>query len=259
MQKLNKFIEIVLKAGEIFIEGYNKKLEIHSKGIKDLVTDYDVKVENFLIKEFKSKFSEYSIIAEETTKEEFNNSIIIDPIDGTTNFAHYIPHCAISVGVYEKKEAKYAIVYNPILNELYFAKKGEGAFKNDKKIIVSNQDDFQRSLIATGFPYSSAENEKDLKWVINKLNHILPRCQDIRRLGSAALDLCYVAEGKYEGFYEINLKPWDVSAGILIVSEAGGMISNEFGNDYNLFEERCIVASNGIIHNEIVDILNRKI
>ena len=257
MQKLNKFIEIILKAGEIFIEGYSKKLEIHSKGIKDLVTDYDVKVENFLINEFKI-FSEYSIIAEESTKEEFNNSIIIDPIDGTTNFAHHIPHCAISVGIYENKEAKYAVVYNPVLKELFFAKKGEGAFKDGKKINVSNQKDFQRSLIATGFPYSSAECEEDLKWVINKLNHILPRCQDIRRLGSAALDLCYTAEGKYEGFYEINLKPWDVSAGMLIVSEAGGMISNEFGNSYDLFNDRCIVASNWKIHSELVEILGKK-
>ena len=259
MQKLNKFIEIILKAGEIFIEGYNKKLEIHSKGIKDLVTDYDVKVENFLIKEFKEKFPEYAIIAEESIQEKFDNSIIIDPIDGTTNFAHHIPHCAISVGVYEKKEPKYAVVYNPILKELFYAKKGEGAFKDGKKIGISTQNDFQRSLIATGFPYSSAECEEDLKWVINKLNHILPRCQDIRRLGSAALDLCYTAEGKYEGFYEINLKPWDVSAGMLIVNEAGGMISNEFGNNYDLFEDKCIVASNGIIHNEIIDILSRKI
>ncbi len=257
MQKLNKFIEIIKETGEIFREGYNKKLEIQSKGIKDLVTEYDLKVEKFLIKKFKENFPEYSIIAEETTQENFFDSIIIDPIDGTTNFAHHIPHCAISLGVYEKKLPKYAVVYNPILNELYYAKKEVGAYKNGEKINVSNQDDFQRSLIATGFPYSSAECEEDLKWVINKLSHILPRCQDIRRLGSAALDLCYVAEGKYEGFYEINLKPWDVSAGILIVEEAGGIISNEYGNSYDMFEDRCIVASNGIIHNELVEILSR--
>ena len=258
MQKLYEFIEIIKKAGEIFKEGFEKKVEIKSKGLKDLVTEYDVKVEKFLIKEF-SKFCEYSIIAEETLQEKFQNSIIIDPIDGTTNFAHHIPHCAISVGIYEYKNPKYAIVYNPILNELFYAKKGEGAYKNGKKITVSNQNDFQRSLIATGFPYSSAENEDDLKWVINKLSHVLPRCQDIRRLGSAALDLCYVAEGKYEGFYEINLKPWDVSAGILIVEEAGGIVSNEYGNEYNFFEDICIVATNGIIHNELVEILGRKI
>ena len=259
MQTLNEFIEIVKKAGEIFKEGFEKKIEIESKGIKDLVTEYDIKIEKFLIKEFKNKFPEYSIIAEETTQEDFNNSIIIDPIDGTTNFAHHIPHCAISVGVYENKNPKYGIVYNPILNELFYAKKDKGAFKNGKKLNVSNQDNLQRSLIATGFPYSSAENEDDLKWVINKLKHILPRCQDIRRLGSAALDLCYVAEGKYEGFYEINLKPWDVSAGILIVTEAGGRISNEYCNVYDMFEDKCIVATNGIIHTEIIEILSKEL
>ena len=258
MKTLNEFTEIIKKAGEIFKEEFEKKLQIHSKGIKDLVTDYDIKVEKFLIKEFRKKFANFSIIAEESAKEKFNNSIIIDPIDGTTNFAHHIPHCAISVGIYEKKEPKYAIVYNPILNELYYAKKGEEAYKNGEKIKVSNQNCLQRSLLATGFPYSSAENEDDLKWVINKLKHILPRCQDIRRLGSASLDLCYVAEGKYEGFYEINLKPWDVSAGVLIVKEAGGLISNEFGYEYNFFEDRCIVASNGIIHDEMIEILSKK-
>ena len=257
MQKLNEFIEIVKKAGEIFKEGFEKKVEIHSKGLKDLVTDYDVKVEKFLIKEFQ-KYPEYTIIAEESLQGKFDTSIIIDPIDGTTNFAHHIPHCAISVGIYEKRAPKYAIVYNPVLNELFYAKKGEGAFKNGKRISVSTQNDFQRSLIATGFPYSSAENEEDLKWVIDKLKHILPRCQDIRRLGSAALDLCYVAEGKYEGFYEINLKPWDVSAGMLIVTEAGGRISDDFGDVYNMFEDKCIVATNEKIHNELVEILSRK-
>ena len=258
MQKLNEFIEIVKKAGEIFKEGFEKKVEIHSKGIKDLVTEYDVKVEKFLIKEFE-KYPEYSIIAEESIQEKFDNSIIIDPIDGTTNFAHQIPHCAISVGVYENRHPKYGIVYNPVLNELYYAKKGEGAYKNGKRISVSHQKCFQRSLIATGFPYSSAENEDDLKWVINKLNHILPRCQDIRRLGSAALDLCYVAEGKYEGFYEINLKPWDVSAGMLIVTEAGGIITNDCDDLYDMFKDRCIVASNGEIHDELIEILCKKV
>jgi len=253
---INEFIKIVKEAGEIFKEGFNKSLDIKHKGKKDLVTEYDVKVEKFLIENF-SKYN-YSILAEETLQQKFENSIIIDPIDGTTNFAHHIPHCAISVGIYEKKSPKYAIVYNPILDELYYAIKEEGAYKNGKKIEVSKQKDFQRALIATGFPYSSAENEEDLKIVINKLKHILPRCQDIRRFGSASLDLCYVAEGKFEGFYEINLKPWDVSAGILIVHEAGGIVSNDYGNTYNMFEDKCIVASNGYIHKEFIEILMKK-
>ena len=253
---INEFINIVKEAGEIFKEGFYKGVSVSHKGTKDLVTEYDIKVEKFLIERF-SKF-DYTIIAEETLQEKFENSIIIDPIDGTTNFAHKLPFTAISVGIYEKKLPKYAIVYNPVLDELFYAIKGEGAFKNGKKISVSKEDDFQQALISTGFPYSSAENEEDLKWVITKLKHILPRCQDIRRFGSASLDLCYVAEGKFEGFYEINLKPWDVSAGILIVHEAGGIVSNEYGNTYNMFEDKCIVASNGYIHKEFIEILMKK-
>ena len=250
----NEIKEIIYKAGEILKEGFYSSKEITLKGKKDLVTEYDVKIEEFLKKEFEE--FDYSIIAEESIQEEFNNSIIIDPIDGTTNFAHQIPHCAISVGVYEEKEAKYAFVYNPILNEFYTAIKGEGAFLNDKQIKVSKNDYFGSALIATGFPYSSADNKDDLEMVIKNLHTILPRCQDIRRLGSAALDLCYVADGRYEGFYEINLKPWDVSAGILILTEAGGKVSNDKGFEFDMFNDKCIVASNGLIHNELVTLLN---
>lgn len=220
---MEKFIQIIKEAGEIFKKGFYSAKEVSLKGKKDLVTNYDLKIEEFLKEKF-SKFN-YSIIAEESTKEEFNNSIIIDPIDGTTNFFHQIPHCAISVGVYEEKKPRFGIVYNPILDELFYAEAGGGAYKNGKKIEVSKFSDFGRALIATGFPYSGAENKDDLNWVIDKLHKILPKCQDIRRFGSAALDLCYVAEGKFDGYYEINLKPWDVSAGIIVLSEAGGVVS----------------------------------
>ena len=253
----NEIKEIILKAGEIFKEGFYSSKEIEFKGKKDLVTEYDIKVENFLKKEL-SKFN-YDFIAEESVfSTKLDKSIIIDPIDGTTNYTHEIPHCAISVAVYENKRPKYAFVYNPILNEFFYAKKGEGAFLNNEKIQVSNTDYFQRALIGTGFPYSSAENEEDLNFVITRLKHILPKCQDIRRLGSAALDLCYVACGRYDGFYEINLKPWDVAAGILIVEEAGGIVTNLGNYKYDLFEDKCIVASNGIIHEELIENLNKK-
>jgi len=253
IKEFEEFKEIILEAGEIFKEGFYSPKEITLKGKKDLVTEYDVKIEEFLKEKFKN-FG-YSIIAEESIQEEFNNSIIIDPIDGTTNFAHQIPHCAISVGVYENKKPKYAFVYNPILNEFYTAIRGDGAYKNSEKINVSKNDYFQRALIGTGFPYSSADNTDDLDLVIKRLHKILPKCQDIRRLGSAALDLCYVAEGKYEGFYEINLKPWDVSAGMLIVKEAGGLVSNGAGKEFDMFNDKCIVASNGLIHKELIQFL----
>ena len=247
---INEFIEIIKRAGDIFKEGYYAKKDVSFKGKKDLVTKYDVAIEEFLTKEF-AKF-DYNIIGEETTQAEFGNSIIIDPIDGTTNFVNGLPFCAISVGVYKDKVGEFGIVYNPILDELFTAIKGQGAYKNGKEIKVSQNSDFQRALISTGFPYSGADNMDDLNWVIDRLKIILPACQDIRRYGSASLDLCYVASGVYDGFYEINLKPWDVSAGMLIVQEAGGMISDENGNEFDMFKSRGIVASNGLVHNKIL-------
>jgi myo-inositol-1(or 4)-monophosphatase len=160
------------------------------------------------------------------------------------------------VGVFENKKPKFAFVYNPILEEFFYAIKGEGAYKNGEKINVSSANNFQRALISTGFPYSGADNRVDLMWVVNRIKNILPACQDIRRFGSAALDLCYVAEGMIDGYYEINLKPWDVSAGMLILKEAGGVVTNLEGREYDMFRDRCIVASNGFIHRELLSKLN---
>ena len=228
------------------------------KAKKDLVTEFDVAVEKYLKKRFSKKFKKFNIIAEESDNVniEFNNSIIIDPIDGTTNFVNGVPHTAISVGVYKNKKPYLAVVYNPILDELYTAKIGKGAFLNGKRLKVSTEDNFQKSLIATGFPYTSGSDENDLNDVVKRIKDVLPLCQDLRRLGSASLDLCYVACGTYEGYYEMNLRAWDVSAGILIVTEAGGKISNINGDEYTLFEDKFLVASNGKIHNEFIKNLN---
>jgi len=255
-----KLIQIIKEAGEILKEGYYSKKDVSFKAKKDLVTKYDVGVENFLKEKFSKEFKSYSLIAEESDNSDikFDNSIIIDPIDGTTNFVNQVPHTAISVGVYKNKQPYIGIVYNPILDELYEAEINCGAFLNGKKIEVSKEDDFQKSLISTGFPYTSGTNEDDLNDVINKIKIILPKCQDIRRLGSASLDLCYVARGTYEGYYEMNLKAWDVSAGIIILKEAGGEISNIMGEKYKLFDDKYIVATNGFIHKELILNLNTK-
>ena len=253
-----KLIKIIKEAGKILKEGYYSNKDVTFKAKKDLVTAYDVGIENFLKEKFLEEFKKFNVIAEESdnTDIEFKDSIIIDPIDGTTNFVNGVPHTAISVGVYKNKKPYIGIVYNPILDELYVAKIGKGAFLNGKKLQVSTESDFQKALLSTGFPYTSASHEDDLNDVIKKMKDILPLCQDIRRLGSAALDLCYVARGTYEGYYEMNLKAWDVSAGILILTEAGGKISNISGNEYTLFEDKYIVASNGKIHDELVKNLN---
>ena len=256
MQK--KLIKIIKKAGKILKKGYYSNKDVTFKAKKDLVTKYDVAVEDYLKKEFSKYFKEFNLIAEESDNSQikFSNSIIIDPIDGTTNFVNGVPHTAISVGVYKNKKPYIGIVYNPILDELYSAKVGQGAFLNGKKIKVSNEKDLVKSLLATGFPYSSADNRQDLEGVVERIKIILPSCQDLRRLGSAALDLCFVAKGVYEGYYEMNLKPWDVSAGIIILSEAGGMITNIEGNEFDMFEDKYLLATNGKIHTQMIEKLN---
>jgi myo-inositol-1(or 4)-monophosphatase len=253
-----KLIQIIKEAGKILIEGYYEEKNVNFKAKKDLVTKYDVGIEEFLKEKFSEEFKDFNIIAEESNNENiiFNDSIIIDPIDGTTNFVNQVPHTCISVGVYKNKQPYIAVVYNPILDELYTAQRGEGSFLNDKKIAVSNEDDFQKSLISTGFPYTSGTNEDDLEDVLRKIKSVLPKCQDIRRLGSAALDLCYVARGVYEGYYEMNLKPWDVSAGVLILTEAGGKVTNIKGEEYQMFKDKYIVASNTKIHMKLLSNLN---
>lgn len=255
----SKFKEIILQAGEVLKKGYYDIKKVDFKAKKDLVTQFDIEVENFLKEKFAKEFSdEFNIIAEESDNSnvEFNNSIIIDPIDGTTNFVNQVPHTAISVGVYKNKEAFMAFVYNPILDEFYYAKKGEGAYLNGEKIKVSDESDFQKALMATGFPYSNSTNQDDLHDVIEKIKKVLPLCQDVRRLGSAAIDLCMVARGTYEGYYEMNLKAWDVSAGILILTEAGGKVTNIKNEKHDLFEDKYIVATNGKIHETLISILN---
>jgi myo-inositol-1(or 4)-monophosphatase len=252
-----KLLQIIKEAGEILKQGYYSQKEITFKAKKDLVTTYDVGIENFLKDAFTKEFGEFNIIAEESNNDniEFNDSIIIDPIDGTTNFVNQVPHTCISVGVYKNKKPYMGVVYNPILDELYFAQIGCGAFLNDEPIKVSDDKDLMTSLISTGFPYTSGTCEDDLNGVIIKMKNILPNCQDIRRLGSAALDLCYVARGTYGGYYEMNLKAWDVSAGLIILSEAGGKTTNIDGEEYRLFEDKYVVATNGIIHKELLETL----
>lgn len=249
-----KLIKIIKEASKILVEGYYNEKEVRFKAKKDLVTKYDVAVEEFLKEKLKKEFSDFNIIAEESDNSnlKFDNSIIIDPIDGTTNFVNKVPHTAISVGVYKNKKPYMGVVYNPILDELYYAKVNKGAYLNKKKIEVSKEKNFQKALISTGFPYSSGTCSDDLNSVIKQMKNILPNCQDIRRLGSASLDLCYVAKGTYEGYYEMNLKAWDVSAGIIILSEAGGKVTNEKGKKYKLFNDKYIVATNSKIHKKLL-------
>jgi myo-inositol-1(or 4)-monophosphatase len=245
---------IVREAGALFKEGYYASKEVSFKGSVDLVTQYDLQVELLLKQKLADAFPDYTPVGEETSETITHpeKAIYIDPIDGTTNFVHGIPFCSISVGMFEKGQPVAAVVYLPILDELYRAEAGHGAFCNGEPIRVSSEKSLERSLMATGFPYTKVEMGRDFNWVLETMRRLLPCTRDIRRLGSASVDLCYVARGTFEGFYEVNLKPWDVAAGLLIVQEAGGKISKEDGGTYSL-DDRIIVATNSSIHAVLIE------
>lgn len=250
--------QIALEAGKIVKEGYSSHKEVSHKGVVDLVTEYDVKTEAFIIDQLKKAFPDHTLVGEESHQGSFHydKAIYIDPIDGTTNFVHGIPHLAISLGVWEEGKPTLAVVYNPILEELFWAVQGEGAYCNGRRLRVSTQSELQNALIATGFPYAKVNAGIEYRWVINCMTNLLPHIQDIRRLGAAAVDLCYLAQGKVEAFYEIDLKPWDVAAGILIVQEAGGQISNVDNQPFD-FDDKSIVASNGKVHQHLLKYLEK--
>ena len=243
---------IARDAGKIVKDGYEVTKEVSHKGTVDLVTQYDIRCEVFIIERLAQEFPEYALVGEESFDGmvHHDKAIYIDPIDGTTNFVHGIPHVGISIGVWQKGEPTHAVVYNPILDDMFSAVITKGTFLNDKPLRVSPQNKLQQSLMATGFPYAKVNAGAELDWVIESMKNILPATRDLRRLGAASIDLCYVAKGIYDGFYEMGLNPWDVAAGILIVTEAGGMITNLQGKPYS-FDDEIIVASNRKIHEDL--------
>jgi len=255
-QMLDQLITITKEAGELFKEGFYANKEIQYKSSIDLVTQYDLQIEEFLKKRLAQDFSDFTLIGEETSQTitHPNKAIYIDPIDGTTNFIHGLPMCCISIGVWVDQEPYIGVVYNPIMNELFTAQKAKGSFLNGKPLKVSQTDTLQESLIATGFPYTKIDKGRDYQWVLECMEAVLPLSRDIRRFGSAALDLCLLAKGSFDLYYEVNLKPWDVAAGILILLEAGGKVSTDTGYTYTL-EDRVIVASNSEVHQDFIDIL----
>lgn len=249
-----QLINIVKDCRELFLKGYYSDKNVSFKGTVDLVTEYDVAIEKRLTASLQEAFGDFTVVGEESTKEIIHpkKAIYIDPIDGTTNFVHGLPFCAISVGMWEEGKPIAGVVYNPVLDECFSAQSGKGAYLNGKPIGVSKQTEFQQSLIATGFPYTKVQKGKDYEWVLRVMAKILPVTRDIRRGGSAAIDLCYVACGKFEAYYECNLKPWDVAAGLLIVQEAGGKITDEKGDLYTL-DNPIIAASNTLVHPSLIE------
>lgn len=247
-------IEIAVDTGKFIKSRLGKVKELSFKQRRNIVTDVDKKAERLIIDRLKYEFPDYSILAEEGSlkKSESNYKWIIDPIDGTTNFAHSFPLFCVSIALEYMGEPIIGVVYNPARNELFYAEKNKGAYLNNKSIHVSKTDRLSRSLVATGFAYVLRKTK------CNNLDHFMNFtlfAQALRRLGSAALDMCYVACGRLDGFWEAGLYPWDTPAGCVIVKEAGGKVSNFSGEKHNHYEKETL-ASNGKIHKQMVNVLS---
>lgn len=252
-QALNVAIKAARKAGAIQTNCLSENYRVDRKGEIDLVTEIDLKCEEAIIEIIKQTYPGHGALAEEkgASLPGHEYKWIIDPIDGTTNYAHGFPVYCSSVALEAKGEIVAGAVYDPTRDEMFSALKGGGAKLNDRPISVSNVKELIDSLLATGFPYT-IKTEK-----INNLSqfgNMSMRAQAIRRPGAAALDLCYVACGRLDGFWEFHLKPWDMAAGVLIVNEAGGKMTGCDGSELDIYNQQML-ATNGIIHDAMLEVL----
>lgn len=256
LPSLDDLHTLARQAGQIIRAGYGQEYEIKHKGLIDIVTTIDKEAENFLIGEIQRRFPGHRIVAEESGSlaGEDEHCWYVDPIDGTVNFAHGVPIFAVSIGYARRGEPVLGAIYLPILDELYSAEHGQGAWLNGKPIHVSTVPDLLHALLVTGFPYDIMHTTE------NNLDHFVNfsvRTQGVRRLGSAAIDLAYVAAGRLDGFWEIRLNPWDVAAGVLIVREAGGVVTNLQGGSEMLTPPVSVVAANPAIYPQMMDLLRK--
>jgi myo-inositol-1(or 4)-monophosphatase len=230
-------------------------LTISSKAPNDFVTEVDKAAENAIIEVLLQAYPGHGILAEESGSErgarDSDYVWIIDPLDGTTNFIHGFPVYAVSIALAFKGQVQQAVVYDPTRNDLFFASKGRGAFRNDKRLRVSKRIRMNEALIGTGFPFRKGDN---FKRYMNMFEAVMQNCAGLRRPGAASLDLCYVAAGYYDGFFETGLHPWDIAAGSLMITEAGGLIGN-FTGEADFLYQREVVAGNPKIYGQLVHTL----
>lgn len=253
---LDKIISITREAGEIVREGFGKNFSIEFKTSEsNLVTAIDKASEKKIIEYIRKEFPSHGILAEESGEHKSSSEYVwvIDPLDGTTNFAHGLPIFSVSIGVQKNGITIGGVVYDVMQDVVYSAEQGGGAFANDVKINVNSNNNLARALLVTGFPYNIAENPEN---AFEKFIAMMKSARGIRRLGSAAIDLCYVAKGVFEGFWEVHLHAWDVCAGKLIVEEAGGLVTGFKGETIDIFSPK-ILASNKVIHKDMIELLSR--
>jgi myo-inositol-1(or 4)-monophosphatase len=244
------------EAGARVLQHYfNGTFEVsHKSNINDLVTQADKESEAVILETIRAEFPDHYILSEEVgdLPQDSNYKWIVDPIDGTVNFANGIPICCVSIGLEKDGKMILGAVYNPIMGEFFLAERGQGATLNDRKIRVSGREDVSTSCVVTGFPYTYMDMPNG---PIQVFERFIRKGVPLRRLGSAAIDLCWVAAGRFDAFYEHKLQPWDSAAGFLIVEEAGGKVTDFKGDYYSPFQPG-IVATNGKIHEEMLQWIN---
>ena len=256
--QINLIIKACMKASRSLIRDFGEieNLQVSTKGPGDFVTSADKRTEKILIEELQRAHPEYGIITEEKgiiNKSNTDNRWIIDPIDGTMNFLNGIPQFAISIGYEEKGEITCGVIFNPITNEMFIAEKGNGAYLNNSRIRVSNKKKIKDALLVTGGPKGASKiKNKIFSEYINVSNNV----SNVRKFGSAALDMAYVACGRFDGYWQRELNYWDIAAGIIILKEAGGFI-NFFDEDNKNSLKKNVIASNSNIHNELLDLISK--
>ena len=248
-------VNAALMAGDILKRGFRSNFTIKTKSTEfDFVTEYDDKVEKTVIEYIQSKHSDSAFLGEESGLSGSGNVVwIIDPLDGTVNFAKGIPAFSVSIAAAIKNETVVGVVFAPMTHELFVAEKNLGATLNDKTMKMSDTSEVAQGIYATGFPYNVKENPFSC---IDKFSHMLHLGVPMRRIGSAALDLSYLACGIFDGFWEVSLKPWDYAAAKLFIEETGGAITNFNNEPLNIMQESPVVASNKVLHKRLLDELN---
>ena len=253
---LNFAIQTARDAGRIIAERVGRSIQITNKGDINLVTETDLAAERLIIERINSYYPRHAILAEESGALNTNHEgqsewkWIIDPLDGTTNYAHGYPCFCVSIALERTGKLQVGVIYDPLRDEMFAAERGEGATLNGRRIRVSQIDDLNRAMLCTGFPYDVRERNDFARHFANFIMH----AQAVRRDGSAALDLAYVACGRFDGFWEEGLLPWDVAAGILLIEEAGGRVSRYDGSPFDIYTPPILV-SNGLLHDAMVRVL----
>ncbi|MCB0777538.1 MAG: inositol monophosphatase [Chitinophagaceae bacterium] len=253
----NVLIEAAHAGAAEILRFFNKEFSVSNKeGVNNLVTEADHASEKAIFDVIHKHFPDHQVLGEESGESTHNSEYkwVVDPIDGTINFAHGVPLNCVSIALEKDGEVFLAAVYNPHLKEFFFAEKGKGATLNDKPIHVSDQGETIKSFLVTGFPYTYINSAHG---PLEDFEKFVRKGVPVRRLGSAAIDLCWVACGRFDGFFEHKLEPWDSAAGYLIVEEAGGRVTDHKGDKFSIYQHK-ILATNGKIHDEMVEVLNNR-